>query len=118
VAQRQTVGFGWSGSPFITDPAQLAALPPLSRRRRLPPKPPSLPNLENVAASDSGALVATVAASDAQVANVASKPADDDVRLPEAKRMGGVSMQLDVAVERRRSWFWRLAVSLVVRRLR
>jgi hypothetical protein len=38
------------------------------------------------------------------------------VRLPEAVR--GVALQLDIGVTRRRSFSWRLAVRLVVRRLR
>jgi hypothetical protein len=57
-----------------------------------------------------------VATTDPQGLIVASKPADDDVAASEAVR--GISQQLDVAVERRRSWWWRLALTLVARRLR
>jgi hypothetical protein len=35
----------------------------------------------------------------------------------DAARLGGVAMRLDIAVWRRRPWWWRLAASLVVRRL-
>jgi len=57
-------------------------------------------------------------ANDAQGLTVVSKPADDDVASAEAERATGVSMRLDVYLERRRSWFWRLAAMFTVRRLR
>jgi hypothetical protein len=49
---------------------------------------------------------------------VATEAPTGVVASPEAERVGGVSVQLDVGVERRRSFFWRLALRLVVRRLR
>ena len=52
------------------------------------------------------------------VETATAEPPTGLVRLPEPKQVGGVSMQLDVSVERRRSFWWRLAVSLVARRLR
>jgi hypothetical protein len=58
-----------------------------------------------------------VNANDAQGLALPSRPAQDVVAVPEAARVGGVSMQLDIAGERRRSHWWRLALSLVVRRL-
>jgi hypothetical protein len=101
-----TVGFGLPAGPFLTSVAQVAALPPLGARRRPPPPvPPSEP--VGLAQRDT----------DPEVRAVVSKPADDVVAVPEAERVGGVSLQLDVAVERRRWLFWRLALSLVVRRL-
>jgi hypothetical protein len=55
---------------------------------------------------------------ESSTAPAASEPADDVVAVPEAARVGGLSVQLDIAVERRRRFFWRLALSAVVRRLR
>jgi hypothetical protein len=49
---------------------------------------------------------------DAQGLAVVSKPAEDVVAAPEVKRVGGVSVQLDIAVERRRSFWWRLVAKL------
>lgn len=81
-------------------PSSLRPTPP-----RRPPVPPARP------------VSADVVAAEPQIAAVASEPADDDVVGPEAERVGGVSIQLDIAVERRRSFWWRLALSMVVRRL-
>jgi hypothetical protein len=67
-----------------------------------PPRP-------SVPAEDDGGRPMVQVATEAPTGVVAS---------PEAERVGGVSVQLDVGVERRRSFFWRLALRLVVRRLR
>jgi hypothetical protein len=39
------------------------------------------------------------------------------VASPEAARAGGVSVQLDIHVERRRFFWWRLGLRFVARRL-
>jgi hypothetical protein len=81
-------------------------MPPLGARRRpLPPGPPSTP------------VGLTQRDPEPQGLAVVSKPADDDVAAVEAERVGGVSLQLDIHVERRRFFWWRLMASLVVRRL-
>jgi hypothetical protein len=123
--QRQTtVGFRWAGG-FITHPAQLAALPPLGARRRPPLPPPSTPSSMTQRHAGTEGLA------------VVSEPADDDVAVPglsgndnlrkpiqllsrvnKAEQVGGVSVQLDIAVERQRWFWWRLALRLVARRLR
>jgi hypothetical protein len=59
---------------------------------------------------------ADVVASEAPPADVATR--DDVVAVTEAERVGGVSLQLDIAVERRRWLWWHLALRLVARRLR
>jgi hypothetical protein len=82
-------------------------LPPFGvYQRPRPPKPPSAP--VGIAQCDT----------DPQGLATASKPADDVVAAPEAERVGGVSVQLDIAVERRRWFWWHLALRLVARRLR
>jgi hypothetical protein len=91
----------WRPGGFITSVNQLQSLPPLgARRRRLPPGLPSVPVRDDVGANDAQGLA------------VVSKPADDVVAAPEVKRVGGVSVQLDIAVERRRSFWWRLVAKL------
>jgi hypothetical protein len=82
---------------------------PSSGLRPTPPRPPPKRPSKPVSAD--------VVAAQSSTAPAASKPADDDVAAPEAQRVGGVSVQLDIAVERRRSFWWRLALSMVVRRL-
>jgi hypothetical protein len=93
----------WSGFPPYV---------PLGMRRP-PPKPPATPVRDE--ADGPGHQLATVA-SEAPLATVEAKPADAHVSSPEV--VGGVSVQLDIAVERRRSHWWRLALRLVARRLR
>jgi len=61
--------------------------------------------------------VATVAASEAPLATVEAKPAEDDVAATEAQRVAGVAVELNVEVTRRRWFWWRLALRLVARRL-
>ena len=115
--RRTTVGFGWaSGSSFITHPAQLQSLPPFGRLRPLPPKPPR----GGLSAIDAGTAdkPSSEPVRDDVGARAPTLPETGLARLPEAKRVGGVSVQLDIAVERRRFFWWRLALSLVVRRLR
>jgi hypothetical protein len=114
VPPRQTVV--WPSGPFLTSVAQVEALPPFGvYRRPRPPEPPSTP--VGLAQRDTGS----------QGLTVVSRPADDVVAAPEAEKPGieptilervaGVSVQLDIAVERRRFFWWRLALSMVVRRL-
>jgi hypothetical protein len=81
--------------------------------RRPPAKPPATPVKADVAASDSGALVA-VESDDLETppAIVEANPADDEPGL-----QAGVTATLEIAVWRRRR-FWRLAARFVARRLR
>jgi hypothetical protein len=97
-SNRAAVGFGWC-SPEMAAQLQLYRARKkaevgldIASKPDLPEPPPMVP-------------VATEAAPTGLV------------RLSEAKRVGGVSVQLDVSVERRRSFWWRLAVSLMARRL-
>jgi hypothetical protein len=91
---------------FINDPAQMQDL--YRPFCRLPPPPPVRPSAPvGLAQRDT----------DPEGLVVVSRPADDVVASPEAERVGGVSVQLDVAISRRRFFWWRLALSLVVRRL-
>jgi hypothetical protein len=93
----------------------VSGLPPLGSYRSVVTKTPSEP------------VSADVVAAEAPLAAVAIRPADDVVATPEAEksgiesvileRVGGVSVQLDINIERRRWLWWRLALSMVVRRL-
>jgi hypothetical protein len=94
-----------SGSPFLTDPDQLRFYRPFCRLR---PPPPVRPVSREIVADPIPEYPPAIAE--------APRAAADDVRLSELKR--GVSVQLDIAVERRRFFWWRLALSLVARRLR
>jgi hypothetical protein len=104
-SNRAAVGFGPWCSPEMAHqlalyrkkkaaPGRSVSIGP--ERRPEPPVPPPVPVVETTTAEPPAGLV----------------------RLPEPKQVSGVSVQLDVSVERRRSFWWRLAVSLVARRLR
>jgi hypothetical protein len=106
--QQRTVWPQWE--PFST----LRPTPPPKRPSAPPPSPP-VPVSRDVGANEAQGLA------------VPSKPADDVVAAPEViavtKRDGDRLEQpvwqalLDVSVWRSRPWWWRLAASLVVKRL-
>jgi hypothetical protein len=85
----------WSGFQYV----------PLGMRRPTPPKPPS------------EAARADVEASGSQVAVTLRNGDLGVVAAPEPEQVVGVTLQLDIAVERRRSFWWRLRAALQVRRL-
>jgi hypothetical protein len=114
--RRPTVWFGSTGG-FITHPDQIWTLPPLGGLRggagvngaiqAPPPKLPPAPVSRDVSPSEPQGLA------------VPSSMSNDTLEQPpEAERVHGVSVQLDIAVERRRSYWWRLALTFVARRLR
>jgi hypothetical protein len=101
-----------TGPRFIENPDQLQLYRPFCRLHPPPPVRPSVPPRADVVAVEPSTAAAV------------SRPADDRdrsgdlaVAAPEAERVGGVSLQLDIGIEPRRSFWWRLALSLVVRRL-
>jgi hypothetical protein len=81
---------------FLTDPEQLRLWVPLSR---VPSLPPERPVSRDIVADPIPAVAEAPAAAEAPVL------------------LGGVTATLDITVWRRR-WFWRLAASFVLRRLR
>jgi hypothetical protein len=91
---------------FINDPAQLQEL--YRPFCRLPPPPPVRPSAPDGLAQRDTEPPGLSVVSDAPT----GLPA-----VPEAERVGGLSVQLDIGIERRRSFWWRLSLSLVVRRL-
>jgi hypothetical protein len=111
VPRRQTVV--WPSGPFLTSVAQVEALPPFGVYRPPPPVRPA------------GRTSADVVALDGPLAIEPNLPACRKIEAsegvvappPEAQRVSGVSVQLDIAVERRRFFWWHLALSMVVRRL-
>jgi hypothetical protein len=112
-AQRHpTVGFGWASPPcgFMTNPAEL------QRYRARKKASDSVAHRETI--DHQRAAVPVRHDGGPALVPVAAEAPTALARLPESTRVGGVSVQLDVAVERRRLWFWRLALHFVVRRLR
>jgi hypothetical protein len=94
-----------TGPRFIENPEQLQLYRPFTRLHPLPPVRPSTP--AGLPQRDT----------DPQWLTAPSRAADDVVAVPEAERVGGLSVQLDIGIERRRSFWWRLSLSLVARRL-
>ena len=95
------VAFG-PASGFITNVNQLGAYRPLTRTM-----PPKQPVSRDIVADPIPEYLPAI---------TEAPRASEGLTAPEV--VHGVSVQLDIAVERRRSWFWRLALSMVVRRLR
>jgi hypothetical protein len=89
---------------FLTDPEQLRCYVPLGWT---PFPPPSVPVRDDVKASEA---TEAVVASDAAVATEAPVATPDEV-VPVWQAL------LDVRVWRSRPWWWRLAASVVVKRL-
>jgi hypothetical protein len=119
---------GWDGPPagFMTNPAEL-------RRYRARKKadlsvahrdtgdllhPPAVPERDAVPVRDDGGPPMVQIAAEAPTGLVRNTARYGSIPhlLPEAVR--GMSLQLDIGVERRRSFWWRLALRLAVRRLR
>jgi hypothetical protein len=105
----------YRSSPFPVDPAfQELRLwmmrPPFCRLHPAPPVRPCEPVSDDVAPPESPA--------DSNVIVASESPTAPHKVIEDAGGGGrGVTMQLDIAVERRRSFWWRLAASLVIRRL-
>jgi hypothetical protein len=106
-----------TGPRFIENPDQLQLYRPFCRLHPPPPVRPSVPVRADVGATEPQGLA------------VPSRPADGDLSVPigtdkldvgtivpEAKRVGGVEMHLDISVWRL-PHLWRLALSFVARRL-
>lgn len=92
---------------FLTTPEEVERLyRPLGWLPSPPPVQPSVPVSRDVPASPTP----VVAEPSRPLEALAATP-------PVSVRQSGLTVQLDINVERRRSWWWRLALSLVVRRL-
>jgi hypothetical protein len=105
-----TRGDAFLDAGFIREPEQLAWWVPLTPRPVPPPVRPSVPVSRDIEVGRSGPPPLP-AIPEAPRAAVAVSQGNGDL----TKRRGGLSVHLDINVERRRSFWWRLALSLVVR---
>jgi hypothetical protein len=91
---------------------------PASTLWATPPRRPAKPVSADVAAAESPTAPAVLEASEGLADSVSLGDGIGGLTAsPEAERLHGVAVQLDIGVTRRRLHWWRLAASLVVRRL-